>query len=113
MERLSRTLKTAALAGLFSLGIMATSTAARADQVRVYCDRDGDTCTRVVCEDDGDDCKRTTFQNPNRYNRRNYWNNGYRNGYGGAYRPYGHWVCDSDGDRCHWATYGNEDDDDE
>lgn len=82
MERLSKTLKTAALAGLFGLGVVATTTAARADQVRTYCDRDGDTCTRVVCEDDGDDCKRTTFRNPNRYNRwnfwfgqRNYWNN--------------------------------------
>ncbi len=75
MERISKTVKIAALAGLFGLGVLAATTAARADQVRTYCDRDGDTCTRVVCEDDGDDCKRTTFQNSNHYYRRNFWNN--------------------------------------
>ncbi len=114
MEHLSKTLKTAALAGLFGLGV-AGATPALAHSAYSYCDRDGDTCVRVVCDDDGDNCRRVTYQNPNRYYRQDYWNNGYGNDYwrrGDAYGRRSYRSCDSDADRCQRNNYQNEDDDD-
>jgi hypothetical protein len=107
MMRFSSTLKTTALAGLFGLGLIAASSPALADRVYTRCDSDGDRCYRVVCDNDGDECQRyrintSNYNNYYRYNRyydndrynSNYYN---RNNYGRR------WVCDSDGDRCHWS----------
>jgi hypothetical protein len=105
MMRFSKNLKTTALAGLFGLGVAAATTGpAVAHQAYTRCDRDGDHCVRVICDDDGDRCRtyNTSYYgyDNNYYNRyynryrydRGYYNSGYR-----------HWVCDSDGDRCHWS----------
>lgn len=95
-------LKTGTLAALVGLGLVAASPAL-AHYTTTRCDHDGDRCWRVVCEDDGDDCRRVSYDND--YNRGTY--NSYYRGY---YRNdsydrdrYRHWVCDSDGDRCHWS----------
>lgn len=108
----SKTLKTTALAALFGLGFIAASPAL-AHRVYTRCDNDGDRCWRVVCDDDGDDCRRTSsysngyhsyYNGYRSYNNNYYNNNGYydrdRSYYNGGYRR---WVCDSDGDRCHWS----------
>ena len=106
MLKLSNAMKTAAVAGLFGLGMMAaTTTSALAHYSTTRCDSDGDRCYRVVCDDDGDDCRRVnSYHSSYDYNRsywnRGYYNNGYNNYYGNRYR---HWVCDSDGDRCRWS----------
>jgi len=109
MMRFSKTLKTAALAGLFGLGFIAAASPALAERVYTRCDSDGDRCWRVVCDNDGDDCRRSRISNYDnygsyyRYNR--YYDNGrYNNYYNGYYNNYGrHWVCDRDGDDCHWS----------
>jgi hypothetical protein len=110
MMHFSKTLKTTALAGLFGLGFLAASPAL-AHRVYTRCDSDGDRCYRVVCDDDGDDCRRTSSYNG--YYNNGYYNNGYRSYYNSYnsdrynryYNNYGYrrWVCDSDGDRCHWS----------
>lgn len=104
----SKTLKTTALAGLFGLGfVIAATSPALAHRAYTRCDSDGDRCVRVVCDDDGDDC-RTYRMNTNYYDRyryNNYYNGNYDRDRGYYNSGYRHWVCDSDGDRCHW-TYG-------
>lgn len=109
MMRISKTLQTAALAGVLGLGMLAaTTTPAKADRAYTRCDRDGDRCWRVVCDWDGDDCHRYAI--PTRYRD---WRNGYyrdrynsydryydRGYYDSGYRR---WVCDRDGDRCYWS----------
>ncbi len=107
MEHLSRGLKTAALAGLFGLGILtASATSASADRLVTRCDRDGDRCVRMICDNDGDDCRRATWRDD--YYRENYRNRDYSDRYRYGDRDYryrGHWTCDDDGDNCRW-TYG-------
>ena len=104
MLKLTDVMKTTAVAGLFGLGMVAaTATPALAHYSYTRCDNDGDTCWRVVCDNDGDDCRRvSTWHAGYNYDRRYQWNRGYYNNsyYGGRDR---HWVCDSDGDRCHWS----------
>lgn len=99
--------------GLGALSI--STTPALADQVRTQCDREGDFCWRVACDWDGD-CHRIPGSG---YHRAGYFNRGYYggNGYYGHYRndyyrnDYGNngrrWVCDRDGNDCHW-TYGGD-----
>ncbi len=83
--------KIAALAAVVSLGgLAASSSAALADYTTTQCDSDGDHCYVVRCEDDGDDCVRIRS-----YDRDSYY----------RARPRGRWVCDGDGDRCHWVDY--------
>ncbi len=109
MMHFSKNLKTTALAGLFGLGfVVAMTSPAAAHRAYTRCDDDGDRCVRVVCDDDGDDC-RSYSTNTGYYGNRGY--NNYYNGYydrdrynRGYYNSgYRHWVCDSDGDRCHWS----------
>lgn len=114
MMHFSKTLKTTALASLFGLGfVLATTSPALADRAYTRCDRDGDRCYRVVCDNDGDRC-RTYRVNANYYGSRGYYDRDRYNGYYGRdyYRDrdnyntgYRHWVCDRDGDDCHWS-YG-------
>ena len=101
MMKLSNALKTAAVTGLFGLGMtVATMTPALAHYSYTRCDNDGDTCWRVVCDNDGDDCHRVnTWHARYNYDRRYNWGQGY---YDRDNRNR-HWVCDSDGDRCHWS----------
>jgi len=49
------------------------------------CDTDGGHCVSITCDRDGDNCWRES----------QYYNNDY-------YRHDGRWVCDSDGNRCHY-----------
>jgi hypothetical protein len=101
MKNLSFALKTTALAGLFGAGLfVATATPALAYRSYTQCDNDGDRCWRVVCDNDGDDCRREQI-NYYDYNRRYDWNRDRY--YRGYERNYRHWVCDEDGDRCHWS----------
>ena len=102
MLSISNTLKYTALAGV--LGVAAIVAGAGAASARDYtrCDSDGD-CARVHCDWDGDNCYRE-----NTYHRDYYHRDGYDRGYyGGYYGNYGdrRWVCDADGDRCHWVRY--------
>lgn len=115
MMRFSGNLKTAALAGLFGLGFLAAApSAAQSDGIR--CDRDGDRCWRVICDNDGDYCQRVNvnaeyYANRYRFNYNDYYDRTYGNGYSdnGNYYSNGHyghdrsWVCDRDGDDCHWS----------
>jgi hypothetical protein len=111
MMHFSKTLKTVALAGLFGLGfVAASSTPAMADRAYTRCDSDGDRCWRVVCDNDGDDCHRYSINTGYYGYRRGYYDNGYYTGgdrdgyYNNNYRNnYRHWVCDRDGDDCHWS----------
>ncbi len=108
----SKTLRTAALTGLFGLGFAAAmTTPALADRAYTRCDRDGDRCWRVVCDDDGDRC-RTYSTNTDYYGYNNYNGDYDHRYYRNYYRhrdfdnsSYSRWVCDRDGDRCHWS-YG-------
>jgi len=107
--RLSRALQSAAVAGILGLGLLGTSaTPALADHVRTQCDRDGDYCWRIWCDRDWDDCHRIAgsgYRRSNsyyRYNRYGDYSGYYRNSYRRSYSSGGHWVCDSDGDDCHW-----------
>ncbi|MDE2134208.1 MAG: hypothetical protein KGM97_06635 [Alphaproteobacteria bacterium] len=113
MKRLSKPLKTAALAGLFGLGMfVASATSASAHYISTRCDSDGDRCWRVVCDDDGDDCRRANSYGSyyGDYNRSDYYNRTYNrwHDYDRYNRDYGRynrrWVCDSDGENCRWST---------
>ncbi|MDE2183678.1 MAG: hypothetical protein KGJ78_11725 [Alphaproteobacteria bacterium] len=97
-------LKTGTMAALVGLAVTAASPAL-AHYTTTRCDRDGDRCWRVVCENDGDDCRRTNSYND--YDRNYYsgYNRGYYNSRYYDRDRYRHWVCDSDGDRCHWSYY--------
>lgn len=106
MMHFAKTLKTAAFTGLVALGFVAAAPA-YAHYSYTRCDRDGDSCRRVVCDNDGDDC-RSYMMHSNYYGG---WRNGWRRSYDrdrrydrGYYRSgYRRWVCDWDGDDCHWT----------
>ena len=88
MLKTSNLLMGAAVAGLLGLGAVGVSTVpAKADTIQTRCSGYGD-CYRVRCDDDGDYCTRL-----------GYYNSGY---YGNGYRR---WVCDADGEDCHWVYY--------
>ncbi len=76
----------AALIGLGAAG--AASVPARAEVIRNNCV--GDDCVRLRCNDWGDDCVRIGF---------------YRRGeFGDVYVRYrSRYVCDDDGEFCHWT----------
>ena len=83
----SKVLKTAAVAALLGVGLAgAGATSASADTIRTRCV--GDDCYRVRCNDFGFDCVSISYEAP-------------------AYRPFrSRYVCDADGDYCHWTrTY--------
>lgn len=88
---LSRKLKMTILAGVAGIGLAgAVATSALADYTQ--CDRDSDRCWRV----------HTGFYDYDRdYHR---YNSSYY--YGGNYYSGRRWVCDTDGDDCHWSYYG-------
>lgn len=85
MLKASNLLKGAAAAGLLALGaIGASAVPASADTIETRCSGYGD-CYRVRCDDWHQDCVRMGY---------------YRSDYD---RPGRRWVCDADGDNCHWA----------
>jgi len=87
MLNVSNLLKGAAVAGLLGLGaIGATAVPASADTIETRCNGFGD-CYRVRCDDWHEDCVRIGYE-------RSYYSSGRR------------WVCDADGDNCHYAYYG-------
>jgi len=91
---LSNGLKLTAMAAIVSLGgLAASTTAASAHYTTTRCDEDGDHCQVLRCDDDGDDCVAIRS-----YDRDSYYR-GYR-------QPRARWVCDGDGDRCHWVYGG-------
>ncbi|HKD23034.1 MAG TPA: hypothetical protein VKB71_13545, partial [Rhizomicrobium sp.] len=83
--------------------VAVTGAASARDYTR--CDSDGDRCYRVHCDWDGDNCYRESSYN-NYYNRDYYhrYNRGYYGGYYGGYHDR-RYVCDADGDDCHWTNY--------
>ena len=91
MLNASNLLKGAAVAGLLGLGALgASAVPASADTIETRCSGYGD-CYRVRCDDFHEDCVRIGYYNSGYYN--GYYNNGRR------------WVCDADGDDCHWVYY--------
>lgn len=89
MLRTANLLKGVAAAGLLTLGALgASATPASADSIETRCNGFGD-CYRVRCDDWHQDCVRIGY---------------YRSDYYGSNRR---WVCDADGDDCHWAYYGS------
>ena len=100
----------AAFAALLGAGALAANvTPAAAAYLSHRCDANG--CWTVRCDDDGDYCRRV-------WDHDNYWRRHYApssyyrsNGYymGNRWHDYDrdnyrrHWVCDEDGDRCHWS----------
>lgn len=85
---LSKTVKTAALAGVLGLaGVAASATTASAGYTTTRCY--GDTCRVVRCDNDGDDC----------YGIRSYYRGDY------YYHRDRRWECDYSGDECHWVYY--------
>lgn len=93
--KLSNTVKSAALASALGLiGLAATATTASAHYTTTRCY--GDRCEVLRCDYDGDGC----------YTVSSYYRSyGYRRDYDDGYRR-AHWVCDDDGDDCHWV-YGS------
>lgn len=86
-------LKSAAVAGVLTLGGLAASAApASADTFETRCSGYGD-CYRVRCDDWHNDCVRVGYRGD--YYRSDYYHHDRR------------WVCDADGDDCHWAYYGD------
>lgn len=83
---LSRTLKALPVAALLGIGLAgASALPASADTVRTRCY--GDDCYRVRCDDWGFDCVNIGYEAP-------------------AVRPFhSRWVCDANGDDCHWARF--------
>jgi hypothetical protein len=80
----SNLLKSAAVAGLLAFGATgAAVTPASADTFETHCNSFGD-CYRMRCNDWHEDCVRVGY---------------YRSDYDNDRRR---WVCDSDGDDCHW-----------
>ncbi len=87
MLNASNLLKSAAIAGLVGFGAMGAAVApASADSIETRCSSYGD-CYRVRCNDWHEDCVRTGY---------------YRSDYD---RDRRRWVCDADGDDCHWQYY--------
>jgi hypothetical protein len=90
MLNASNLLKGAALAGLLGLGgLGATAIPASADTIETRCNGFGD-CYRVRCDDWHQDCVRMGYERSEYY-----YNSGRR------------WICDADGEDCHWAYYGD------
>jgi hypothetical protein len=84
MLNISNIMKSAAVAGLVGLGFAgASATPASADTFETRCTSYGD-CYRVRCDDFHDNCYRTGY-------------------YGSDYSGSRRWVCDEEGDNCHWA----------
>ncbi len=84
-------LKSAAVAGVLTLGgIAASAVPASADTIETRCNGYGD-CYRVRCDDWHNDCVRMGYYRSDYYHRDR------------------RWVCDADGDDCHWAYYGDRD----
>ena len=95
--KLSNTVKSAALAGALGLaGLAATATTASAHYTTTRCD--GDRCEVLRCDYDGDGCYTVSS-----YYRDDY---GYRRDNDNDSYSRARWVCDDDGDDCHWV-YGN------
>jgi hypothetical protein len=90
----SKIIKRATLAGLFGVGLAAAFSAPASAHSYTRCDYDGDRCVRVNCDWDGDRCWResTYYRDSDDYS---------------YYRGRGRWVCDYDGDDCHWVYYGH------
>jgi len=87
-------LKTVAGAALLGAGLAAAgATSASADTFRTRCF--GDDCYQQRCDDFGFDCVNIAYQG-----------HGYRPEDGPYYGDppvQSRWVCDADGDNCHWA----------
>ena len=83
----SNTLKTAAIAVLLGVGLVGAGVpSASADTIRTRCY--GDDCYRVRCNDFGFDCVNIGYESDR------------------VYRPFhSRWVCDADGENCHWARF--------
>lgn len=102
MMHFSKTLKSAALAGLAVLGMVA-ATPAEADRYHTRCGEER--CWRVDC--DWGDCRRVPvrWNEPYRYDRRYYDSDRDR-----FYRLHhfdhrrGVWVCDGDSEYCRWSA---------
>ncbi|MBV9330766.1 MAG: hypothetical protein JOZ55_04360 [Alphaproteobacteria bacterium] len=80
----SKFLRSAAVTGVLAVGLMgASALPASADSIQTRCNY-GE-CYRVRCDDWGRDCVRMGYYNSDYYRGRR------------------HWVCDYDGEGCHWA----------
>lgn len=89
MLNLSNTLKTVAIAAFVGAGALGASlSSASADTIETRCNGFGE-CYRVRCDDYRDTC----------------WRVGY---YGSGYTPGRRWVCDADGEDCHWSSYDSD-----
>jgi hypothetical protein len=99
MLNISTTLKGAALASI--LGVAAVVGGAKIASAETYtrCSADGD-CVREHCDAFGNDCWREHVYYRDYRDRDAYhpYFRGYYGGYGDR-----HWVCDADGDDCHWV----------
>jgi hypothetical protein len=92
----------AAFAALLGAGALAANTTpAAAAYLSHRCDANG--CWTVRCDDDGDYCRRVCHYAPSSYYRGNgfYIGNSWHSYDRDNYRR--HWVCDPDGDDCHWS----------
>jgi hypothetical protein len=105
---MTNALKTVAFAGLLGTGLMlAGTTSASADYVKTGCNGDG-YCRTVQCDNDRDNCvvTREFYRRPGvDYDRSYYSNSRYYDYREPAPYPMRHYVCDSDGEYCHWTTY--------
>ena len=88
MLHASKPVLLAAAAVLVLPAFVATPAVARTYE---RCDADGDHCVRVTCDRDGDNCWRQSEYYKNK-----------------IYRHRGRWVCDSEGDRCHYEYTGRK-----
>jgi hypothetical protein len=105
--RLSKTLKSAALAGILGLGLAAaTTTPANADRVYTRCN--SERCWKVAC--DWNDCRRMPVRwhgdGPSYRTDRRYYDSDRDRFY--RYHHFDHrrgvWVCDGDSEYCRWSA---------
>jgi hypothetical protein len=105
--RLSSAAKTAAIVGALTLaGLAGSVTAASAHYTTTRCY--GDQCRVVRCDNDGDNCYTIRAYYRGGYDRDRYYNSGYYDDH--RYWDRGRrWVCDRDGDDCHWSYRSDRD----
>ena len=111
LMKLSRVVQSAAASGVLTLGLLAASASPASAYTRTKCDSDGDYCWRVSCTyyDDCHPIDGSGYYRNDYYRRYHRYSGGYGGYYGGYHSGYDRYhsdrryVCDRDGDDCHWS----------
>lgn len=105
MKMISNSTKILAVAGIAGAAALLGSVSTASARTFTRCD--GDHCVRVHCDWNGDNCWREASyyrSDYHDYDRDRGYYGGYYGGYG-DYSAHRRWVCDTDGDDCHWQYW--------